>query len=238
MIFMGRNLCVIPARGGSKRIPRKNIKDFCGKPVIAYSIEAALASNLFDEVMVSTNDEEIANIARLYGAKLPFIRSAKNSDDFTGTGDVVYEVFNDYKATGIFFEQICCVYATAPLITSNRIKEGYDILIRSEFDVVFPVARYNSPIWRSYKMDERNAVVMNFPENEAKRTQDLQDAYFDAGQFYWLKTANLHLLPNKNSFGRSKAAIVLEDYEVQDIDNLKDWEIAEIKFKYLNYVNK
>jgi len=228
-----KTLAIIPARGGSKRIPRKNIKDFLGKPIIAYSIEAALKSNLFDEVMVSTDDEGIASIAKQYGAKIPFMRSEKNADDFTGTGDVVFEVLNKYSEIGKDFTTACCIYATAPFVNENKLIEGFKLLTDSEFDAVFPLAKYNSPIWRSYYLNENRSVKMNFPENEAKRSQDLPDAYYDAGQFYWFKTAAIHLLENKNSFGINKASIVLDDMEVQDIDNIEDWQIAEMKFEYL-----
>jgi pseudaminic acid cytidylyltransferase len=232
------NICIIPARGGSKRIPRKNIRSFCGKPMISYSIEAAINSNLFDEVMVSTDDEEIAAIAKQYGAKVPFMRSTKNADDFTGTGDVVYEVLNVYKTYGKVYDVACCIYATAPFVNETSLIEGFNLLRNREFDVVFPLAKYNSPIWRSYSMTENKTVKMNFPENGAKRSQDLSDAYYDAGQFYWIKTAKMHLLDNKNTFGIAKGAILLGDMEVQDIDNIEDWEIAEMKFEYLKNQKK
>jgi len=227
------NICIIPARGGSKRIPRKNIKLFYGKPIIAYSIEAAIKSNLFDEVMVSTDDEEIANIAKQHGAKVPFMRSAKNADDFSGTGDVAFEVLVQYSNIGKEFTTACCIYATAPFVNENRLIECFNLLTDNEFDAVFPLAKYNSPIWRSYYISENESVKMNFPENEAKRSQDLSDSFYDAGQFYWFKTAAFQLLENKNSFGIHKGAIVLNDMEVQDIDNTEDWEIAEMKFEYL-----
>jgi N-acylneuraminate cytidylyltransferase len=229
-----KTIAIIPARGGSKRIPRKNIRPFCGKPMISYSIEAAINSNLFDEVMVSTDDEEIASIARQYGAKVPFMRSGKNADDFTGTGDVVFEVLNMYKLIGFFFDTACCIYATAPFVNLNSLKEGFELLNNSEFDVVFPIAKYNSPIWRSYALELDRSVKMNFPENEVKRSQDLPQAYYDAGQFYWIKTTNMHSLKNKNLFGVNKGSFVLEDTHVQDIDNIEDWEIAEMKFDYIN----
>jgi N-acylneuraminate cytidylyltransferase len=228
-----KSIAIIPARGGSKRIPRKNIKPFCGKPIIAYSIEAAIASNLFDEVMVSTDDEEIATIAKQYGAKVPFMRSEVNADDYAGTGDVVFEVLEAYKQNGISFELACCIYATAPFIQIDKITEAHQLLIHSSFDVVFPLAKYSSPIWRSYSMDTQSSVKMFFPENEAKRSQDLPEAFYDTGQFYFLKTENMHLLPNKNSFGFNKGAITIEEYAVQDIDNQSDWDMAEIKYEYL-----
>jgi len=227
-----KRIAIIPARGGSKRIPRKNIKEFNGKPVIAYSIEAALNSNLFSEVMVSTEDKDIAEISSKYGAKVPFLRSEKNSDDFAGPGDVVYEVLKEYEQVGQVFDYSCCIYATAPLISVSRLIDGYELLLNSNFDVVFPVGCYSSPIWRSYKMNGQGRVEMNFPEHEKKRSQDLPSSYYDAGQFYWFRIANFVTLKNKNIFGASKGAIVLRDNEVQDIDTLDDWRMAEVKFSY------
>lgn len=227
------NIAIIPARSGSKRIPRKNIKEFCGKPMIAYSIEAALSSGLFSEVMVSTDDQEIAEISKAYGANVPFFRSEKNSDDYTGTGDVSFEVLNEYKKKGREFQYACCIYATAPLITKNRLKQGFDLLTNNMgFDTVFPVGLFNSPIWRSFKCDDTSQVKMNFPTYETSRSQDLPESYFDAGQFYWFKTKKLATLKNKNIFGINKGAIILDELEVQDIDNLKDWDIAEFKYEY------
>lgn len=227
------NIAIIPARGGSKRIPRKNIQPFCGKPVIAYSIEAAIGSKLFSEIMVSTEDEEIAEISIKYGANVPFFRSVKNADDFTGPGDVIYEVLNEYKKMDCVFDNVCCIYATAPLINQMRLIEGYNLLTNSNFDLVFPVAKFNYPIWRSLKVNEDFQVEVNFPEHEAKRSQDLPDAFHDAGQFYWLHAANMQTLKNKNVLGFKRGAIILDDVEVQDIDTLDDWKIAEIKFNYL-----
>jgi pseudaminic acid cytidylyltransferase len=229
-----KNIAIIPARGGSKRIPRKNIKGFHGLPVIAYSIEAALKSKLFSEVMVSTEDNEIAEISSKYGAKVPFLRSEENADDFTGSGDVAFEVLKNYAQAGQIFDNGCCIYATAPLIRESRLIEGNELLINSNFDVVFPVGRYSSPIWRSYKMNAHGGVEMNFPEHEKKRSQDLKLSYYDAGQFYWFKVVNFLALENKNIFGVSKGAIILRDSEVQDIDDLDDWHMAEVKFSYLN----
>jgi pseudaminic acid cytidylyltransferase len=227
-----KNIAIIPARGGSKRIPRKNIKDFKGKPVIAYSIETALSCNIFSEVMVSTDDKEIAEISCRHGAQVPFLRSEKNADDFAGPGDVVSEVLTEYEKKGQVFDNGCCIYATAPLISMSRLIEGYELLTGSNFDVIFPVGCYTSPIWRSYKMYSNGKVEMNFPEHEKKRSQDLLSAYYDAGQFYWFKTSTFLTLKNKNTFGVSKGTIVLHDYEVQDLDNIDDWVMAELKFDY------
>lgn len=234
---MMKNIAIIPARGGSKRIPRKNIKDFLGKPIIAYSIEAAIQSGLFDEVMVSTDDNEIAEIAKKYGASVPFLRSKKNSDDYTGTGDVVYEIIKEYQNIGVDFEIGCCVYATAPLLTTEHLLEGYNLLCNSQFDTVFPVVKFSSPIWRSFKIDDNAKVVMNFSEYETKRSQDLIDSYHDAGQFYWFYTSKMLELKNKNIFGVKKGAIVLEEIEIQDIDNIEDWRMAELKAKLLKIQN-
>ncbi len=228
-----KNIAIIPARGGSKRIPRKNIKDFNGRPIITYAIEAALKSKLFDEVMVSTEDEEIAEISQRYGAAVPFMRSEENADDFTGPGDVVFEVLNKYSELGQEFDRACCIYATSPLITTLRLTQGYELLCDSEYDVVFPVAKYSSPIWRSYKLEKNFGVNMNFPEYEKCRSQDLPDAFFDAGQFYWFRPKSLMKLNNKNIFGQKKGVVVLEEHEVQDIDNTEDWHLAEIKYDYL-----
>ena len=225
---------MIPARGGSKRIPRKNIKDFLGKPIIAYSIEAAIDSGLFSEVMVSTDDSEIAEISKAYGASVPFLRSKINSDDFSGPGDVIFEVLNKYKEMGREFECGCCLYATSPLTTISRLNEGLELLANdSRFDVVFPVGRFNSSIWRSYKMKNDSGVTMNFSEYERSRSQDLPESYYDAGQFYWFNTTNMEMLENKNTFGAEKGVIVLNDMEVQDIDDINDWQIAEIKYEHL-----
>jgi pseudaminic acid cytidylyltransferase len=231
------NIAIIPARGGSKRIPRKNIKAFLGKPMIAYAIECALKSELFDTVMVSTEDVEIAEIAKHYGAEVPFLRSTENADDYSGTGDVVFEVLEKYKQMGKDYDLACCIYATAPLISKQRLKEAMDLLLQGDFDSTFPVGKYSSPIWRSYKRTEFGNAVMNFPEHETSRSQDLPLAYFDAGQFYWFYSANMKSLKNKNKFGLNKGSIVLEDFEVQDIDNMEDWLMAELKYKLI-YINK
>lgn len=228
-----RRIAIIPARGGSKRIPRKNIKSFAGNPMIAISITTSQKSGLFDVVMVSTDDEETAVIAREFGAEVPFLRSASNSDDFTGTGDVMDEVLDAYADLGETFDVACCIYATAPLITEARLRESLDLLEKSDFDTTFPVGRFSSPIWRSYNLNDNAATSMNFPEFEKSRSQDLPKAYFDAGQFYWFYPQNLKTITNKNSFGIKKGAIVLEDYEVQDIDEPSDWKIAELKYEYL-----
>jgi len=228
-----KKICIIPARGGSKRIQKKNIKEFLGKPIIAYSIQAAIKSKLFDEVMVSTNDPEIAKVAVKYGAKVPFLRSKANSDDFSGTGDVVYEVLKQYESLGYYFKIACCIYAASPIVNEINLQKCYNLLINSDFDSTFVAVRYGSPILRSYKIDLNNKAEMNFPAYEFFRSQDLEDAFFDAGQFYWMYSSNFDKLTNKNSFGSKRGAIWLEEFEAQDIDEPSDWIQAELKYKCL-----
>lgn len=224
------NLAIIPARGGSMRIPRKNIKDFLGKPIIAYSIEAALKCDLFDEVMVSTDDKEIAEIAINYGAKVPFFRSEKNADDHATTVDVLIEVIEKYKAQGRTFENIACLYPSAPFTTSNKLKEAYTILISKKLDAVFPVMPFSFPIQRSLKMNEGKLEYF-YPEFENSRSQDLEKAYHDAGQFYFINTSSL--LISKSILSKNTGAILITELEAQDIDNETDWKIAEIKYELL-----
>ncbi len=225
------NIAIIPARGGSKRIPRKNIKGFLGKPIIAYSIEAAIASDLFDEVMVSTDDAEIAEIAVKYGAKVPFMRSPINSDDFAGTAEVLVEVLNDYSKKNTLFEYACCIYPTAPLIKVKNIIDGLDLLLRNKFTSVFPVCAFSYPILRGLNRDNSGKTKMLWPANINKRSQDLELAYHDAGQFYWID--NSLFLKESKLFSSNSGTIVLNQTEVQDIDNENDWEISELKYKLL-----
>jgi len=220
-----RNLCIIPARGGSKRIPRKNIKDFLGKPIIAYSIELAKKSNLFDKIIVSTEDEEIANIAIHYGAEVPFFRSKKNSDDFATTLDVIQEVRLEYLSRGIIFDNICCIYPTAPLINFLDLIKGYNLLLKN-IDLVYPITPFSYPILRSVTLDNEGNIQMKWPEFAKSRSQDLEKFYHDCGQWYWYKNDALA----NNSFIAIKS-ILIDNIGVQDIDNEDDWEIAEIKFK-------
>lgn len=224
------NLAIIPARGGSKRIPRKNIKDFLGKPIISYSIEAALNSELFDEVMVSTDDDEIAEVAIKYGAKVPFLRSNKNSDDYSTTIDVINEVISGYKIkNNADFENGCCIYPTAPLLKIEHLKNGYNKLILNDYSTVFSAVEFSYPIWRGLSINEDNGAKMIWPQHLNDRSQDLQKVYHDAGQWYWFKTKEL-----TDSFLSGKTAIIkLDETEVQDIDNLTDWKLAELKYKIL-----
>lgn len=224
------NLAIIPARGGSKRIPRKNINLFLGKPIIAYSIEAALNSKLFDEVMVSTDDNEIAEVALKYGAKVPFFRSTKNSDDYSTTMDVIKEVLSEYNIKlNTYFENCCCIYPTAPLIKIEHLINGYNKLITNDYSSVFSAVEFSYPIWRGLSINEDSTVKMIWPQNLNVRSQDLQKVYHDAGQWYWFKTKKI-----TDSFFTGKSAIIkLDETEVQDIDNLTDWKIAELKYKTL-----
>ncbi|MGV6861922.1 MAG: pseudaminic acid cytidylyltransferase [Putridiphycobacter sp.] len=229
------NLCIIPARGGSKRIPRKNIKDFLGKPIIAYSIEAALKSNLFDEVMVSTDDIEIAEIAQKFGAKVPFMRSQKNSDDFATTFDVLNEVIEKYKKEGILFEYACCIYPTAPLVTVNKILIAKEMLMNKKFDTVFPILQYSFPIQRALKKEDDKITMIN-PENLNKRSQDLENSYHDAGQFYFLNIEQV--LSKGKILTNNTGGVLITDIEGQDIDNYDDWKLAELKYKIINNVSR
>src|ERR1019366_4135646 len=182
-----RKIAIIPARGDSKRIPRKNIKDFLGKPIIAYSIETAIQSGLFDEVMVSTDDEEIAKIAVQYGATVPFMRSKKNADDYAGTSEVILEVLSNYEISNKSFDVICCIYPTAPLLKVKKFKDSYQMFINGGFDSFFCVIPFNYPIQRAL-VANNNKIKMINPENYKYRSQDLEKTYHDAGQFYWLRS--------------------------------------------------
>ena len=222
------NICIIPARGGSKRIPKKNIKEFLGKPIIAYSIKAALDSGLFDEVMVSTDDVEIADIAKKFGAKVPFMRSAKNSDDFATTFDVIEEVIQVYKTQGKRFENICCIYSCAPFVTSEVLLKTYDHLIEKKFDTVFPIIAYSFPIQRALRVDQ-GKVSMILQNNLNVRSQDLEETYHDAGQFYWCNVNQV--LNSKKILTHNTGGIEISELEAQDIDNKTDWKLAELKYK-------
>lgn len=227
---MMKNIAIIPARGGSKRIPRKNIRLFLGKPVIAYSIEAALQSGLFEEVMVSTDDEEIAGVAREYGAKVPFMRSAETANDYATTADVMLEVLNTYEERGETFGRVCCIYATAPFITPGRLQEAFAMMEKEHFESVFTAVAYSYPVQRGLRI-ERNRMNMVWPEYKDARSQDLETIYHDAGQFYWSATENLYV--NKNLWGPNTGGLILSELEVQDLDTETDWRLAEMKYQLL-----
>lgn len=227
-----KNIVIIPARKGSKRIPNKNIKEFCGNPIISYSIDAAIKSNLFDEVMVSTDSEEIAKIAISLGAKVPFLRSEKNSNDISGLSDVVIEVLYGYEKNNIKFENVCCILATVPFLSVNSLNESYEQFTKNHFDAVFSAVKYSYPIQRSFKITG-NKAYMIYPENYSKRTQDMESTYHDAGQFYWIKSEKI--LEIKKLFTDDNTGIyLLPEKMVQDIDTEEDWEIAELKYNILN----
>jgi len=224
-------IAIIPARGGSKRIPKKNIKPFLGKPIIEYTIKAALDSDLFSEVMVSTDEQEIVDIAIQAGATVPFLRSEKTANDFAHIGEVLEEVIAKYKKQGKEFSEFCCLFATAPFITPERLQESYELLMNSDFDSVFPVLQFDYPIQRALKMNNGNVSMFN-PEHLLSRSQDLEPAFHDSGQYYWCKTKKF--LEAKVIFSKNAGAIVIKETEAHDIDTLDDWKTAEIKYKILN----
>lgn len=217
------NLALIPARGGSKRIPHKNIKDFLGKPILAHSIEIALKSTLFKEIMVSTDDQKIADIAVQYGAKAPFFRSPETANDFATLADVIDEVKQCYLKRNQTFDNVCCILPTAPLITLRNLKKGYSLLKNKNADSVNPVVRFSYPIQRAVKMIDCK-LEMFYPEYQKSRSQDLEPAFHDAGQFYWMQFETG--LRGQNKFG-----FEIPEMEAQDIDTEGDWKLAEIKYK-------
>ena len=225
-----KRIAIIPARGGSKRIFKKNIKNFLGKPIIAYSIDAALKSEFFEEIIVSTDDLEIAEIAVKYGAKVPFIRSSKTSDDHATTMDVIHEVLNSYSNNlGKRFKYACCIYATSPLIQINSLSNGFYNLTENNFTCVFPSVAFSSPVWRGITIEENGKCKMLWPEHENSRTQDLPKVYHDAGQWYWFNTEKL----DNWSWPENTGSIVLSEEYVQDIDTMNDWRLAEMKYKLM-----
>lgn len=225
-------LAVIPARGGSKRISRKNIKSFCGKPMIAWSIEAALKSSCFDHVVVSTDDAEIAEVARQYGAQVPFTRPSILSDDHTGTIPVIRHAIEWFHEQGQASDDVCCIYATAPFVRSVDIRRGLDILTVSGRDYAFAATKYPFPIQRAVRITDQGEVAMFSPEHFKTRSQDLEEAYHDAGQFYWGRSTAW--VSGKVIFGPHAALIQLPRYRVQDIDTAEDWQMAEYLFQAVN----
>lgn len=221
-------IAMITARGGSKRIPRKNIKEFCGKPILAYSVEAALESGVFDEVMISTEDDEIAEIAQKYGAVFPFRRSEEMAGDHAMTIDVMLEVVEKYRELGKNPESVCCIYPTAPFVTAAKLISANRMFENSGAEAVIPVVRFSFPPQRCFVIDD-GFVKFKWREYELTRSQDLEPYYHDAGQFYFLNTnamINQHTLVPKNT-----APLIMDEMEVQDIDNIDDWNIAEIKYQ-------
>ncbi|ADZ89909.1 pseudaminic acid cytidylyltransferase [Marinomonas mediterranea] len=225
------NIAIIPARGGSKRIPRKNIKLFYGKPMIAYSIEAALESGCFDKIIVSTDDNEIAGIARQYGAQVPFIRPAKIADDYATTLDVIAHALKWCADDGMVITNACCIYATAPFISASSLKEGLAALSDETVCYAFSATSYAFPIQRAIKIDKECRVDMFQPEYLNTRSQDLEEAYHDAGQFYWGKAQVF--LEKRAIFDSNSKAVLLPRKRVQDIDTQEDWELAEALYRVI-----
>ena len=225
-----KNLAIITARGGSKRIPRKNIKPFCGKPILCYSIETALSSGVFDEVMVSTDDEEIAQVAKQAGAKVPFFRSAETADDYASTDDVIMEVIKAYQQIGQYFDSFCCIYPTAPFLSSERLRSAMELL--KEADSVMPVVPFSYPPQRGLIVNDAGFVERQFPEYATARSQDLPKIYHDCGQFYACRT-DAFLAAGTTDVERL-LPLVLTELEVQDIDTMEDWELAELKYRMLH----
>ena len=225
------NICVIPARGGSKRIPRKNIKEFNGKPIIAYSIEASLKSNCFSQVIVSTDDDEISEVAKKYGALVPFVRPDELSNDYAGTISVIKHAIEWMEDNNNYIENVCCLYATAPFIQSKIISKAYQQLQDSNSDYCFSVTSFSFPIQRAIKIVQGDKVNMFYPEHFNTRSQDLEEAYHDAGQFYWGKAQAFK--DESPLFSEVATPYVLPRYLVQDIDTMEDWIRAETMYKVL-----
>jgi len=223
-------IAIIPARGGSKRIPRKNIRPFLGRPIISYSIAAALDSGIFDVVMVSTDDQEIAAIARECGAEVPFVRSAATSGDHATTAEVLIEVLDQYAQRGRSFEQACCIYPAAPFVTADRLRDAVDRLQDSSVDGVIPVARFSFPIWRSFEMDGER-LSFRWPEHALTRSQDLPPAFHDAGQFYAFDVPAFRA--TGTLVGERTIGFEVPESQVQDIDSEEDWRLAELKYRLM-----
>ena len=223
-----KTIAIIPARGGSKRIPKKNIKDFFNKPLIAYSIEVAIESKLFDKIIVSTDDEEIASIAKQYGAEVPFIRPNDLSDDFTGTADVTSHALKFLQEQGEVYDYACTIYATAPLLQKKYLIQGLERLKDSTALHTFSATTMPYPIQRTFKLDDKGRCEMFTPEHYMTRSQDLEEAYQDAGQFYWDRVGSKS---DDVFFGKDSIPIILPRYLVQDIDTLEDWDRAEFMYE-------
>ncbi|MDR3598766.1 pseudaminic acid cytidylyltransferase [Clostridium sp.] len=229
---MSNIIAVIPARSGSKRIPNKNIKKFLGKEIISYSIETAKKSGLFTEIMVSTDSEEIAMIGKKYGAKIPFLRSLENSNDYATTADVLLEVLREYEKLGSRFEFLCCLYPTSPLITVEKLVESYKILIESKADSIIPIVKYSFPIQRAFRLKENKKIEYIWPENSLKRSQDMDESFHDCGSFYWTRTSSL--IEGKKLITENSIGYILPEMQAQDIDTLTDWSLAEQKYRIIN----
>lgn len=217
---------MIPARGGSKRIPRKNIRPFAGKPMIVHSIECALRSGVFDRVVVSTDDEEIGQVARAHGAETPFVRPAALSDDYAGTTEVVAHALAELQKTDALIEDVCCVYATAPFMQEEDLRRGLSLHRNGGWDYVFSATTFEFPIFRAIRITAAQGVEMVFPQHFTARSQDLPEAWHDAGQFYWGTAAAW--LDRRRIFGERSAIVSIPRWRVQDIDTEDDWTRAEL----------
>ncbi|MDD3000423.1 MAG: pseudaminic acid cytidylyltransferase [Candidatus Riflebacteria bacterium] len=226
-----KTLALITARGGSKRIPRKNIRNFFSKPIMSYPIEAAIESNIFDKVMVSTDDQEIADIAVKYGAEMPFFRSAQNSNDTSGTLDVIIEVLRELEKRGEYFDYLCCIYPTAVFVTADKLRSVFKKIQETKANGAFPVIRFSTPIQRALIKTENGFAKMKWPEFGSFRSQDLEPSFHDAGQYYWLKTSQIK--EGVSLFEMNLLGIETPESEAQDIDNEEDWLMAEIKYDLL-----
>lgn len=224
------SIAIITARGGSKRIPSKNIKEFLGKPIICYSIEAALSSGIFDEVMVSTDDEKIAEISKTAGASIPFMRSDKTSDDYATTDDVLMEVLERYEQSGKSFDYMACIYPTAPFVTAQKLKSAMELLINKDASGVMPVVSFSFPPQRGMSIKD-DKLVYCYPENATKRSQDLETMYHDCGQFYCYNVKRY--MACRGDLPDGYVPIIVPETEVQDIDNFSDWKLAEMKYKIM-----
>ena len=222
------NIAIIPARGGSKRIPNKNIKPFAGKPIISYSIEAARESGVFDKIIVSTDDEEIMRTAIEYGAQVPFVRPSNLSDDLTPTAPVIDHALQWMHSNNMQTAYACCIYATAPFLRPEYIRQGFDLIKNKKVSSVFSVTTFPFPIFRALEIKEKGHLAMFWPEHELSRSNDLPEAYHDAGQFYWLDSDRF--LKRKKLYSSDAFPVILPRYLVQDIDTMEDWETAERMF--------
>lgn len=225
-----RRLAVITARGGSKRIPKKNIREFCGRPIIGYSIQAAKDAGVFDTVMVSTDSEEIAEIAKSEGAEVPFLRSDATAGDYASTSDVILEVLLQYEARGEVFDEVCCIYPTAPFVTGEKLKDAVNVMEEKKYDSVMPVTPFSFPPLRGMVLDG-DKISYKWEKYEDYRSQDLETIYHDCGQFYVLNTEVFK--QTKKLVTKNTGAIEISELEMQDIDNEIDWKLAELKYELL-----
>lgn len=224
-------IAIITARGGSKRIPKKNIKDFYGKPMLAYAIEAAKDAGIFDEIMVSTDSEDIADVARKYGATVPFMRSQKTSNDFATTSDVLKEVLEEYNKIGKEFERLCCIYPCVPFLKGETLRKAYEFMLAKGAVSLMPVCKYPAPVEWAMRIEE-GVLIADNAEKQLIRSQDLKPAYFDAGMFYFNITDSF--VKDKKNLVPKTLGYVIDELECQDIDTLDDWKIAEMKYKFLH----